>query len=235
MNCYITETGETYEYTIEHVPSEYGDILSHFFFAQTENSYQKIYQKETFMFPHNWSILNDNFQKYLPRMIKQFLDIELLKWEDVLEEVIQILNRYEIKWWLAGSAACSVRGIHISPHDIDIMTYRSEIGKFENAFTNHILEPFNHVTDWMVKGFGVVFLNGRIDFAFDPEESSDDHGRLDCGLYASNHLEEIQWNGHPIKVPPIDLHIQANRNRNRTERLSLIESYIDQNRSKSSE
>jgi len=231
MDCYITETDDTYEYKVEDVPPEYRDTLSHFFFSEVENGYQKIYQKSTLMFPHDISILIRNFQEGLPRMIRQFLDVESMKWETVLEETIQILDRYEINWWLAGSAACSARGIAISPHDLDIMTYRSEIGKFEKAFADTTIEPFHHVTDWIVKGFGVAFLGGRVDFAFEPEDASDDYGRLDCGVYASNHLEEIEWNRHSIRVPPIELHIQANAGRNRTERVKLIESYIEQNRS----
>ena len=230
MDCYFTETDDTYEYHVEAVPPGYKDILGHFFFTEAGDGYQKIYPKDTLMFPHDSSILNRNFQEGLPRMIRQFLDVESMKWETVLEETIQILDRYEINWWLAGSAACSVRGINISPHDLDIMTYRSEIGKFEKAFTDTTFEPFHRVTDWIVKGFGVVFLGGRVDFAFEPEDSSDQYGRQDCGVYASNHLEEIQWNGHSIRAPPIELHIQANVGRNRTERVKLIESYIEQNR-----
>ena len=53
MDCYITETDDTYEYKVEDVPPEYRDTLSHFFFSEVENGYQKIYQKSTLMFPHS--------------------------------------------------------------------------------------------------------------------------------------------------------------------------------------
>jgi len=106
------------------------------------------------------------------------------------------------------------------------MTYKTEIRKIEQAFGQHAVEPFQHVADWVVKGFGVVYFNGRIDIAFEPEETVDEYGRVDFGIYAMNHLETIHWRGHSLKVPPVELHILSNRRRKRTNRVQLIEEYI---------
>ena len=167
-----------------------------------------------------------NFRKYLPRMVEHFLEQDPLDWETALQETTETLYRHGIRWWLAGSAACSVRGIDIAPHDIDIMTYLSEVPKFRDAFARHRFEPFHHVTGWVVKGFGVVYVNGRVDIAFDPEESSDANGILDCGVYASQHLEEVAWNGYRIMVPPVELHIAGNESRGLQKRVELIKAYI---------
>ena len=229
MKCSIRETDHAFEYHIEEAPAEFDHVLEHFFFEKRGGIHRKIYQKESLMFDHDRGVLIRNFRKYLPQMIKHFLEQEPLDWESALQETTETLCRHGIRWWLAGSAACSVRGIDIAPHDIDIMTYLSEVPKFRDAFARHRVEPFHHVSDWMVKGFGVIYLNGRVDIAFDPEESSDVNGILDYGVYASQHLEEISWYGYRIMVPPVELHITGNENRGRKKRVELIKAYIRRN------
>jgi len=162
----------------------------------------------------------------LPRMIDQFIGTEAMPWEDTLSETIEILKAYDIAWWLAGSGACAARGIDMAPHDIDIMTYLEEVPKIQKAFEAYTVEPFHFVSDWITKGFGVVFLGGRVDVAFEPADDADQYGKLDYGVYASEHLEEIAWHDHRIQVPPVELHLPGNESRNRHDRIKLINDYI---------
>lgn len=227
MNVKIEETTNDIKYVVEDVPSQYHDTLKHYFFTQDGKQFVKSYRRDILMFPHNISEIESRFSKHLVEMLEITNGNKSMNWELSLKRIIEILYEKNIKWWLAGSAACAIRGINIKPQDIDIMTYKSEITKIKNAFKNYIIEPFHHINDWIMSGFGVVFVEGRVDIAFDPVESSDDNGRLDFGYYASNNLETIQWKGKQVKVPPVKLHIISNEIRERTERVKLIKEYIE--------
>ena len=226
MKVELIETATNLEYRVSEVPNKYKEGLLHYFFEENNGVYTKVYDKENFMFEHNVNILKENFEKSLEDMIANTLGNSKMDWEESLIDIIEIMEKNNINWWLAGSAACAVRGINITPGDIDLMTYKTEIDKIEKAFKDYIIEPFTHVNDWIVKGFGTIYLKGKIDFAFEPEESSDDYGKMDFGVYAMNNLETIIWNGHSIKVPPIELHILSNEVRGRSDRVRLIKDYI---------
>jgi hypothetical protein len=92
----------------------------------------------------------------------------------------------------------------------------------------YIVEPFHHVTDWVVKGFGVVDYGIRLDFAFEPEDWVDGRGPADFGPYAQAHLETVQWQGFAVQVPPVELHIAPNQARGRHDRVQLIYNYLNQ-------
>jgi hypothetical protein len=131
-----------------------------------------------------------------------------------------------VRWWLAGSGALYVRGLKVKPHDLDVMTYKTEIEALRELVLPHTVEPFHHVTGWVVRGFGVVNYRYRIDFAFEPEDWVDGQGPLDFGPYAEAHIELVNWHGHEILVPPIELHIAPNEARGRQERVALIREYL---------
>jgi hypothetical protein len=103
------------------------------------------------------------------------------------------------------------------------MTYLSEKDKILALFGHLAVEPFHYPKGWVVKGFGVVDPGYRVDYAFEPEDWVDDRGYLDFGPYAEQHLETVFWNGNPILVPPLELHLPSNIARNRTGIVSQIQ------------
>jgi len=134
---------------------------------------------------------------------------------------------YNIDWWLTGSCASCIRGISLKPHDVDIMVDSKDVYLIEDIFAENLIEPVVDTGGWLTKDFGVIFLNARIDIASDPVESLDDPIPVDCGPTAKKSLEIINWEGFEIKVPPIELQLNANKIRNRLDRAKLIEDYID--------
>ena len=49
------------------------------------------------------------------------------------------------------------------------------------------------------------------------------------GLYilGKRNLEELNWNGYVIKVPPLELQLNVTRRRERIDRVELIEEYMN--------
>lgn len=225
MRIDLRETEHCLTYVINQVPEVFWPALQHFYFHQEGGEFSKSFQKTTLMFPPT-SRLRENLEASLEKMLQNNLGTPPFAWEETLEAAAALLDAHGIRWWLAGSAACAIRGIDILPNDLDIMTYRSEIPKLQAAFNHLAVEPFHFVTDWVVTGFGVVYLHGRVDVALEPHESADAYGRPDFGTYAMNNLETVVWRGYQIKVPPLELHIGPNLARKRLDRVRLIEEYL---------
>jgi hypothetical protein len=95
-----------------------------------------------------------------------------------------------------------------------------------DVFSDYLIEPIVNTNGWLTKDFGVIFLHARIDIASDPQNILDIPEPVDCGPYAKQNLETINWNGYEIKIPPLELQINVNRRRGRMDRVKLIEEFI---------
>ncbi|MCB0031836.1 MAG: hypothetical protein KDE28_28190, partial [Anaerolineales bacterium] len=131
-----------------------------------------------------------------------------------------------VDWWLTGSCAACVRGIPLKPHDVDIMVDARNIGLLRELFQDDTIEPIVDSSGWVTKDFGVLFLGCRVDIASDPQPILDQPEPVDCGPYAKTVLETVSWRGHQLRIPPIELQLNANRRRQRVERVRLIEEYM---------
>ena len=225
MKVRLTETPATIEYTVLEQGDVSNETLQGMFYTLQDGQYHKGYPKDRLMFAHDLARLETNYNAYLPHELHQEnrtladLDVALL-W------VISEFKKRDIRWWLTGSGALYVRGMAVKPHDLDVMTFGSEITAIREVVTPYIVEPFHHVTGWVVKGFGILNYGYRIDVAFEPEEWVDGNGPADFGPYAQANLEPITWQGETILVPPIELQLKSNELRGRDERVKQIRQYM---------
>lgn len=192
------------------------------FYSDSDEEYTRTYPR-SMMFNHDENSIEMHYNRFINR--EYFEEKNQSKIDDALEWICDNHKKNDVKWWLAGSAALYIRGIDVIPHDIDVMTYMSEIDKIKEIVYDKIIEPFHFVTGWVVKGFGVIDYNCRIDYAFEPEKYVDDNGYCDFGLYAEQHLEKIVWHGREIQIPPIELHVLSNVRRGRQSIVDAINNY----------
>ncbi len=228
MKVQVSREGNSYIYKVTDRSGVSESELKSMYFEPDENGiYRRIYPAGL-MFGHDGRLLETNYNNYLLDLDKDKngsrKDRKTI--DDAIEWICSVHENNRIKWWLAGSAALYARGLDVRPHDIDVMTYKTEIEKLRPAVGNYICEPFHHVTSWVVKGFGVVYRRFRIDYAFEPEEWVDANGYVDFGPYAQARLEEIKWNNHTILVPPLELHIKSNAARGRIDIVDKIKAAI---------
>lgn len=224
MNTRVVLINNSIVYQLNGNTNLSNEELNRMFFSCNENGVYERKYPECVMFKHDLKVLENNYNLYLNDEFKN--DKIEHDVESVLGWVCETHNKMDIKWWLAGSAALFARGLDISPHDIDIMTYKTEIEKIRLSVGQYMSEPFHHVSNWVVKGFGVIYNKMRIDYAFEPEDWVDNEGYVDFGPYAENNLETIKWNGYEIKVPPIKLHIRSNETRGR---INIVHKILDYN------
>ena len=225
MKVHITETEENVEYRVLERESVSDETLTGMFYALKDGVWSKGYPKKALMFEQDPALMEKNYNVYVVDELHQERR-SLADLDAALEWLCAEFERRGVRWWLVGSAALYARGLAVKPHDIDVMTYKTEIEKICDMVAPYTVEPFHHVNGWVVKGFGVVNYRYRIDFAFEPEEWVDGQGPVDFGPYAQEHIEPIVWHGHEILVPPIELQIAPNEARGRHDRAELIREYL---------
>ncbi len=216
----ITEIQEDKVYfRIQEYDSKYKPVLEMCFYQEDEKGYYKSYPSN---YPHLETI-RSNFEMLGELMFNQLGYFVSVPWEKGLLAFLEKIQGSGINWWLTGSCAVCARGISLNPHDVDIMVDSKDIPQIIELFSDVIFEPIVDTQGWVTKDFGVLFMDCRIDIASDPAAFIDEPEPADCGPYAKEHLETIEWHGYSIQVPPLSLSIAVNRRRGRWERVKIME------------
>lgn len=202
---------------------EYEKALQMCFYQEEGGSYTKRFSENT----TNIDKIMDYYSKNAEEMFSQLIYESEVPWEDALYEFADKMEKAKIEWWLVGSCAACIRGISLEPHDVEIFIDSKDIDKLNQLFEDYIIEPIVDTNGWLTKDFGVVFLHARIDIATDPHPCLDNPIPLDCGQHARNNLEEVMWRGFKIRVPPIELLLNAYKKRERFERVELLEDFLN--------
>lgn len=61
------------------------------------------------------------FSRFAEQMVRQAAGYEPVPWEAALDAFLDRVVGREIRWWLTGSAALAVRGLAITPRDLDLV------------------------------------------------------------------------------------------------------------------
>ena len=221
LNSYII--GSDIRFEISDFDMKYEKVLKMCFYKKDGDKFYKNFPQK---YPYIETI-QKNFSLYGRKMFDQLGYFSNVPWDKALYEFCLIAKNENIKWWLTGSCASCLRGIEFNPHDVDIMIDSSDVNKIIDMYSEYLIEPIINTNGWLTKDFGVLFLNARIDIASDPVEELDNPVPIDCGPTARDNLEKIDWNGFKLYIPPIEYQLNANRLRKRTNRVKLIEQYMN--------
>lgn len=163
------------------------------------------------------------FQRNGEAMLEQLAYMRPVPWRDALLAFAERADRAGLFWWLTGSCSACIRGFALNPHDVDVMFDSKDADAFADLFQDQLIHPIVDTSGWVTKDFGVLFWHARIDLASDPAAMLDNPEPVDCGPFARQNLQTVTFEGHKIRVPPIELLIAANRRRGRMERVAILQ------------
>lgn len=115
-----TEGVITY-FIVSNINPKFHRMMRHQFYAEKDGIFTKGFPSDT---PH-LDTCYKNFARHIEEIILQMADVHLVPWEDALTDFLEKTAGHDIDWWLGGSAALAVRGVEITPHDLDVITDRS--------------------------------------------------------------------------------------------------------------
>jgi hypothetical protein len=220
MRASVRDHGDEIRFVVEDADAKTAALLRAQFYAEADGRFEKRFRHSDLLFAHDFRAIEARWLRYLREAPGRAVTPDAV--DRALAWTADRHAEAGIDWWLTGSAALYARGLDLLPHDIDAMTYLRHAAAIGSVVAPSIIEPFHRVTDWVVKGFGVVDRGVRIDVAFEPEAWVDGQGIVDFGPYAERHLEEIVWRGRTLRVPELGTHLWPNEARGRLDRVALI-------------
>ncbi|MFL5962833.1 MAG: hypothetical protein ACJ757_08085 [Gaiellaceae bacterium] len=163
------------------------------------------------------------FQANLPPLLRQTARLELAPWGETLSETARRLNSAGVDWWLTGSAALAVRGLAVSPRDLDLVVSDADAPRVATAFEDALIEPPGAVEGWFCRWWGRAWLGARVEWVGGVTEAADRPEPTDFGLVAAAALSEVRWQGQAIRVPPLELQREVSVRRSLSDRVQLID------------
>ena len=200
--------------------------LSHFFYRDDGEWMTKEFEKSNLLVDVDTGTIQANLRRFIKPMCDQFNEVAAVPWRESCLELLQLLDDLCVNFWLCGSVALAMRGLSLTPHDIDVMTTLDQAERIATSLAAYTVEPFQRTDDWVTRGFGVVYLGCRVDIAMDPVPDESDEIHHDFGWTSMQHLEEIEWHGHRVRVPRVRYHRPSNVARGRTDRVAEIDAYL---------
>jgi hypothetical protein len=168
----------------------------------------------------------ENFDRYIEEVAGQAAGLSPVPWDDALEALLTGIAGRELMWWLTGSAALAVRGVDLAPRDVDLITDDASAHRLGESLADALIEPITPTADWIGRWWGRAFLRERIEWTGGVTEAADRPRPGDVGPTAEARLETVSWRGFDIRVPPIDLQLDAAERRGMHDRAAGIRAHL---------
>ena len=153
----------------------------------------------------------------LPEMIEQYLGRQSIPWEDTLTRVVSRLAGTGVRWAVIGSAALAARGVTLVPGDVDLVTDLDGAKRLAEIYCDELVLP---PIEWTGAGlFGRAFDGMRVEWLGN-DGSSWTGWTLDAAK------ETVEWQGHPLNVPPVDVQLAVEDLRGRADRAAAIRAFL---------
>ena len=223
MKTICKTEGTTTSFIITELDAAYHDSVRELYFVPIEGGFAKSYPADT---PHLDRIYQ-NFARYAKEMVLQTAQVHPAPWDKALFAFLQAIEGQQIDWWLTGSAPLAVRGLDITPRDLDLVVDDASAVKLGELLLDHLVEPVLPTPGWIGNWFGRAFLHARVEWVGGIHASVDTPHVSDFGPTAASRLDVVRWRGKAIRVPPLDLQLQVNERRGLTERVEKIEHLLN--------
>ncbi len=205
-----------YAFFAENVDEKYWDYFKENLWWQVGNSFIKSYDNVK-----DFEYCAENFTRYGETAIKQQLKILTPPWENALDSFISEIQKLGVDWYIHGSTAMALWGIDVVPKDVNIIIANySDFDKVRDHFCKFAIRPIERCENWVMSGYGEIFMEAVIGIAFHNKELEP---------YDMRKLGRVDYKGTEVYVSSLEMLRQDNINYNRLDRVKAIEEKIKQN------
>lgn len=225
MKIEVYEESKNFVFQLSNLSYEEKNVLEDDFMMKEGDVLYKTFSKET----ANIEIISKNFQSNFERVVLQRSGKEKANWQSSLKIVCEKLKNKDVNWYVSGSCALALRGIEVQPKDLNLIFDLKDLEVVKELFKTETVLPIIHCDDWVLEEIGALYIESSVDVAFGLKDILNEPEPLDSSPYSMNNLEDIEWNGYTIKIPPVHTSLNINKRRKRLERVKLIEEYMKNN------
>ena len=215
MKCSCYETEANLVFCVEDFKPEYEANLQGAWFEKNEHQYLKKYNKnmeDNGVNSEHKLMVCENFKRLGPTMFQGNFN-----WAEVMVYMADKFDKAGIEWYVIGSVGDAMRGIEVTPNDIDIMVNSKDFFRTRDLFSEFVVEPFvDNLGAWIVRYFGRLCIGGAI-----VDIAADEKNNLDRCPY-----DIIEWGQHKIFTIPLNLRYETEVERERTDRVQAFQTFI---------
>lgn len=222
VRCERRDIGLVSEFRIVEVADELLPALGPAGFVEHGGWWVKSFPADTPHLDRAW----DNFQRLIMPWLRQAVGLDPVPWRETLTAVCQRLTPAGLDWWLTGSAALAVRGVAVTPGDLDLVVSAAHARRVGDLLIDGLVEPVAPA-DWFCDWWGRAVLAARVEWVGGVRPASDLPEPTDFGLVAAADLEVVRWRGWDIRVPPLALQRAVTVRRGLHDRVRLIDGFTD--------
>lgn len=169
--------------------------------------------------------IHQNFAQHLEEILQQVGRPGPVPWDAALREFLRRMEGTGLGWWLSGSAALAVRGIDVTPGDVDLVVEDAQAvgGVFEDA----LIFPVDRMEDWAADWYGAAFCGAIIEWVAGVHpDTFYGPGPHEASPEAASRLETVNWEGHAVQVTPLDLQLAVAEERGLDDRVAKISAFL---------
>ncbi len=218
MRTLCRSDGKHTFFVITDLDDAYRDAARRLNFASVEDGVARGFPSAS---PHLDRIY-ETFARRADDLLAQRAGVRPVPWEQALESVIRRVEGQSIDWWVVGSVALAVRGLAVTPGDVDLAVDGAGAHRLGEALLDDLIEPVVPVDGWVCDWFGRAFPGALVEWVGGVDERADRPMPSDFGPIAASRRETVIWRGHQLHVPPLDLQLAVSEARGRTEQAALI-------------
>jgi hypothetical protein len=195
---------------VANLDEAYHETVRKLEFEQVEGGFARCFPTDS---PHLERIYA-SFARSVEDVILQKAGVSPAPWERVLDTVLPLMDAHAITWWLVGSAALAVRGLDVSPRDVDFVVDEAGTHRLAELLLDDLIEPVTPIETWRARWFGRAFPGTLVEWIGGVDEH---HYWGSAALW-----ETVTWRGHQLRVPPLEELLIGAERRGLTARASLI-------------
>lgn len=216
VRCARHDTGSHTEFRIVEVAAELVPAVRRSGFTERAGSWVRSFPANTRHLDRAWA----NFPRLITPWLRQLAGLDPVPWAETLSLVCDRLSG--VDWWLTDSAALAVRGLPITPGDLDLIVAGADAYRVGELLLDGLVEPVAPV-DWFCESFGRSVLGARVEWVGGVGPAADQPAVTDFGPVAAARLEAVRWRKWEIRVPPLELQRAVSARRGLTGRVLLID------------
>jgi hypothetical protein len=164
---------------------------------------------------------HERFAASIEQMVLQSARLVSVPWDEALLEFLRRAEGSDLNWWLYGSAALAVRGIEITPGDIDINV--SDAFLAGALFDDLLITPVLELDAWVARRIGRAFSGAIIEWLSKPHAELDDPVTPhEQGPHVADRLETVEWRRYRVHVPPLSVQLATCERRGLADRIESI-------------
>ena len=153
--------GEILQFWVFDVGPELEAALAEVGWEPREGGWAKSFHRPV---PEQASRALANIGHLLQPLLRQAAGAAAVPWEAALETVCGRLKSGGLDWWLCGSAALAVRGVRLTPRDLDLVVADADAIAVGDLLADGLIEPVCRA-GWPISNWwGRAFLHARVEW-----------------------------------------------------------------------